>query len=96
VGIGARRLSHNRVRISGAIAPAVPSGRISLQRRSRTGRWHTVARTGARDLSGGRSQYRFTVRRTGSRQSFRAVVVAHDGGRHVPGYSRTLRIARAR
>jgi hypothetical protein len=96
VGIRTARRSHHRVRISGTIWPEVPDGRVSLQRRSRSGHWHTVHRAGARRLSGDRSQYRFTVRRTRARQSFRAVVVAHDGGRHVPGQSRTVRITARR
>jgi hypothetical protein len=96
VGIKTARRSHNRVRISGAIWPQVPHGRVSLQRRSRSGHWHTIRHAKARRLSGARSQYGFTVRRTHGRQSFRAVVVAHDGGRHVPGESRSIRIARKR
>jgi hypothetical protein len=96
VGIKTSRLSHNRVRLSGAIWPEVPAGRVSLQRRSRSRHWHTLRHANARHLSGGRSQYRFTVKRTRSRQSFRAVVVAHDGGRHVPGESRAVRTARRR
>ena len=96
VGIKARRRSHHRVRISGAIWPEVRHGRVSLQRRSRSGHWHTVRHVRAHRLRGGRSQYHVTVRRTRSRQTFRALVVAHDGGRHVPGASRTIRIARRR
>src|SRR5262249_40585396 len=76
-GVKPSRRSHTRVKISGAIWPEVPSGRVSLQRRSRSGHWHTVRHANARHLSGGRSQYGFTVRRTHSRQSFRALVVAH-------------------
>lgn len=90
VGIRARRASHHRVRITGSIRPSLPSGRAYLQRRSRTGRWHTVRRERAH------SGYRFTVRRTHSRQTFRAVVTARDGGRHATGYSRSIRIARRR
>ena len=96
VGIKAARRSHHRVRISGAIWPRVTHGRVSLQRRSRSGHWHTLRHARAHRLSHGRSRYRFTVRRTHRRQTFRALVVAHDGGRHVPGASRTIRIARRR
>jgi hypothetical protein len=87
-GIRTSRRSHHRVRISGTIRPAVPDGVVSLQRRSASGHWHLVrhARAGSR--------YGFTVSRTRSVQTFRTVVVPNDGGRHVRGYSRSVRIAR--
>jgi hypothetical protein len=96
VGIKARRVARKRVRLSGALWPAVPSGRLSLQRQSRSGRWHTLRHAKPRPLSGGRSQYRFTVSRAKHRQSFRVVAVARDGGAHSPGASRVVRIARRR
>jgi hypothetical protein len=96
VGIKTKRVGRKRVRLSGALWPAVPSGRLSLQRRSRSGRWHTLRHEKPRPLSGGRSQYRFTVKRSRSRQSFRVIALAHDGGAHSPGASRVVRIARRR
>jgi hypothetical protein len=87
-GIRTTKLSRHRVRISGTVRPAVPHGVVSLQRRSASGRWHLVrhARAGSR--------YRFTVSRTRGAQTFRTVVVPNDGGLHVRGYSRSVRIAR--
>jgi hypothetical protein len=89
-GIRTSRLSRHRVRISGTLAPAVPHGVVSLQRRSASGHWHTVAHAKARRGS----RYRFTVRRSRRVQAFRTVAVPNDGGLHVRGYSRTVRIAR--
>jgi hypothetical protein len=89
-GIRTSRLSRHRVRISGSLAPAVPAGVVSLQRRSASGRWllvrHAKARRGTR--------YSFTVRRGRHVETFRTVAVPNDGGLHVRGYSRTVRIAR--
>jgi hypothetical protein len=87
-GIRTAKLSRHRVRISGTLRPTVPHGVVSLQRRSASGQWHLVRHAKAR------SRYRFTVRRTRSAQTFRTVVVPNDGGRHVRGYSRSVRIAR--
>ncbi len=93
-GIRTSRLSRHRVRISGTLSPAVPSGVVSLQRRSASGHWHTVAHEKPRSAARSRSQYRFTVRRTRRVQAFRTVAVPNDDGLHVRGYSRTVRIAR--
>ena len=95
-GIRTTRLARHRVRISGTLAPAVPRGVVSLQRQSASGRWHTIAHAGARGASDGRSQYRFTVQRARRTLAFRTVAVPNDDGRHVRGYSRTVRIARTR
>jgi hypothetical protein len=96
VGIKTKRVGRKRVRLSGALWPAVPQGQLSLQRQSRTGRWHTLRHAKPKKLSGGRSQYRFTVTRSKSRQSYRVIVVARDGGAHSPGASKVVRIARKR
>jgi hypothetical protein len=89
-GIRTSRLSRHRVRISGTLRPAVPQGVVSLQRRSSTGRWHLVRHAKARRGT----RYSFTVRRSRHVQTLRTVVVPNDGGLHVRGYSRTVRIAR--
>jgi hypothetical protein len=93
-GIRTSRLSRHRVRVSGTLSPAMPHGVVSLQRQSGSGHWHTVAHAKARRAAHGRSQYRFTVRRTRHVQTFRTVVIPNDGGLHVRGYSRSARIAR--
>jgi hypothetical protein len=92
VGLKTRRLRDRRYRLEGSIWPAVPNGRVSLQRQSRSGRWGPVARTSP--LPGGRSRYRFTVRRRSRAMNYRVVVLARDGGAHVPGTSRTITIRR--
>jgi hypothetical protein len=91
VGLLARRLSGGRVRLQGSVSPAVPRGRASLQKRSPRGRWVVVRRAGVRPLRGGRSRYRFTVRRRGT---YRVVVLPRDDFAHVRGTSRERRISR--
>jgi hypothetical protein len=95
VGLRTTRVDRVRVRLSGTIWPAVPSGRVSLQRRSIDGsRWVLVRRVTPRPLTGGRSRYAFTVRRGLRTRTYRVAVVARDGGAHVPGTSRSLRVRR--
>jgi hypothetical protein len=99
VGIRARKRGRRRARIEGAIWPRVPAGRVSLQKRSPRGRWVVVKRAAARELDATRSRYRFTVRK-GKRKTpaarYRVVVLARDGGAHVPGRSRVVRVASVR
>ena len=90
MGLKTRRLSGGGIRLEGATWPAVPNGRVSLQRQSRSGRWGPVARTKPSPLPGGRSRYRFTVARRSRALNYRVVVVARDGGAHVPGTSRII------
>ncbi len=92
VGLRTKRLSRKRYRLHGATWPAVPNGRASLQRQSRSGRWSPVARTSLSPLSGDRSRYRFTVRRRSRALNYRVVVVPNDGGAHVSGHSRVVRL----
>jgi hypothetical protein len=89
-GVRTAKLSRHRVRVSGTLSPAVPRGVVSLQRRSASGHWHLVRH--AKPRRG--TRYSFTVSRARRAQTFRTVVVPNDGGRHVRGYSRTVRIAR--
>jgi hypothetical protein len=91
VGLRTQRLSGGRVRLQGAVSPAVPRGRASLQKRSPRGRWVVVRRAAVHALRGGRSRYRFTVRRAGT---YRVVVLPRDAFAHVRGTSRERRIAR--
>ena len=94
VGLRSQRLSGKRVRLTGATWPAVPAGRVSLQRQTHSGHWMLVAHAKPTKLSNNRSRYRFTVPRRSRALSYRVVVVAHDGGAHVPGTSRTVRVPR--
>jgi hypothetical protein len=99
VGIRSNRIGRRRARIQGAIWPKVPTGRVSLQKRSPRGRWATVKRAAARSLDANRSRYRFTVRKPKRKRPaarYRVVVLARDGGAHVPGRSREVRVASVR
>ena len=44
VGLKTKRLKRKRVRIEGAIWPAVPNGRVSLQRQTASGKWGFIRR----------------------------------------------------
>jgi len=92
VGATARRTSRRRARIRGSIWPLVTAGRVSLQKRSPRGRWVTVRRKAARRLDANRSRYTFSVKRQKRTARYRVVVLARDGGAHVPGRSRQVRV----
>ena len=86
VGLKTSRVSTRRTRVTGTIWPSVPTGRASLQRQSRSGRWIPVTRTNVTALSGDRSRYSFTVTRSRSRaMNYRVVVNPRDNGLHVSG-----------
>jgi hypothetical protein len=91
VGLRPRRISGGRVRLQGAVSPAVPKGRATLQKRSPRGKWVPLRRARVSALSGGRSRYRFTVRRRGT---YRVVVLPRDNFAHVHGTSRALTLKR--
>ena len=91
VGLRARRISSGRVRLQGAVSPAVPNGRATLQKRSPSGRWVPLRRAGVQPLGGGRSRYAFTVRRGGS---YRVTVLPRDAFAHVRGTSRAITLRR--
>jgi hypothetical protein len=95
VGARVQSLSRRRARVLGTIWPAVSKGRVSLQRRTRSGRWVRVSRRNAQAFDAVRSRYRFTVRRSRRALTYRVVVVARDGGAHVPGTSREVRVRSA-
>ena len=92
VGATARRTSRRRARIRGSIWPLVTAGRVSLQKRSPRGRWVTVRRKAAGRLDANRSRYTFSVKRQRRTARYRVVVLARDGGAHVPGRSREVRV----
>jgi hypothetical protein len=91
VGLRARRISGGRVRLQGAVSPAVPHGRATLQKRSPRGHWVALRRASVHPLAGGRSRYRFTVRRRGA---YRVVVLPRDNFAHVHGTSREVTLRR--
>ncbi len=92
VGARARSTGPRRARVLGSIWPLLPRGRVSLQKRSPRGRWVTVRRQAARALDANRSRYSFGVRRARRAGRYRVVVLARDGGAHVPGRSREVRV----
>jgi len=92
VGARSRSLGRRRARVEGAVWPRVPAGRASLQKQSPTGRWVLVRRARVRDLDANRSRYGFALRRGRRPARYRVVVLARDGGAHVPGTSRELRV----
>lgn len=95
VGLKTSRVSSRRTRVEGAIWPSVPSGRASLQRQSRSGRWIPVARANVSPLSGDRSRYRFTVTRSRTRaMNYRVVVNPRNNGLQVSGTSRVINLKR--
>ena len=65
---------------------------MSLQKRSPRGRWATVRRKAAQRLDANRSRYSFSVKRRKRAGRYRVVVLARDGGAHVPGRSREVRV----
>jgi hypothetical protein len=79
--------------VKGSIWPQTAAGRVSLQKLSPRGRWAVVRRKAAQPLDANRSRYAFTVTR-GKRVAarYRVVVLARDGGAHVPGRSREVRV----
>ena len=88
VGIAARRASRKRVRLRGSIRPATPNGRAVLQRRTSRGGWTFVR---AKDA---RSRYAFVVKKRSRKRVYRVRVIARDGGAHVPGTSRKVKVRR--
>jgi hypothetical protein len=92
VGAAARRISRKRMRLRGAVHPAVPNGRAVLQRRTSRGGWTFVRSSAPRPLRGDRSRYTFEVTRKRATRRYRVRVIARDGGAHVPGNSRTLKV----
>jgi hypothetical protein len=93
VGLKTRRLKRKRVRLEGTIWPAVPNGRVSLQRQSRSGRWGFVKRGRISAFDTNRSRYRIgAISRRSRALNYRVVVIARNGGANVPGTSRTITV----
>jgi hypothetical protein len=94
VRVGVRRQAAGRraVVLSGVVRPAIPQGRVSVQRRTVAGAWVPVARAGFSALPGNRSRYRIRVPRARRTAEVRVVALPNDGGGHDIGYSRTLTV----
>jgi hypothetical protein len=87
-----RSLGRRRARIKGAIWPRVPNGRVQLKKRSPRGRWVVVKRSNAKAFDANRSRYSFTVKRTRKRGLYRVTVLPTDGGAHIAGRSKQVRV----
>jgi hypothetical protein len=93
VGLKTKRLKRKRVRLEGAIWPAVPNGRVSLQRQTASGKWGFIKRGTITALDATRSRYRIpAIARRSRATSYRVVVIARNGGANVPGTSRTITV----
>jgi hypothetical protein len=90
------RKTKRALRVRGTVWPALPAGRASLQRLTRTGRWFPVLRAPLTTTRTDRSSYRFTIWRLKKAARFRIAVVANDGGAHAIGYSRQITVAKIR
>jgi hypothetical protein len=90
------RKTKRALRVRGTVWPALPAGRASLQRLTRTGRWFPVQRAPLTTTRTDRSSYRFTIWRLKKAARFRIAVVANDGGAHAIGYSRQITVAKVR
>jgi hypothetical protein len=86
------RRSGGRVTIRGRVIPATARGVAALQRQSAKGTWLPLKR--ARVGSDGR--YTITLRARRAAMSVRTIGLPHDGGAHVSGTSRTVKIAARR
>jgi hypothetical protein len=86
------RRADGRVVVRGRVIPATAKGVAALQRQSDAGRWLPLQR--ARVGSDGR--YSVTLRARKRAISVRTVGLPHDGGEHVSGTSRTVKIAARR
>jgi hypothetical protein len=92
VGASVRRASRRAVRVRGSVVPAVPRGRAVLQRLTRRGSWVFVRGQDPRKAGANRSRYGFKVRKARGKRIYRVRVIARDGGAHVPGTSRSVRV----
>jgi hypothetical protein len=92
--VGLRRAGSTgrAVVLTGAISPALPNARVSVQRQTLAGRWLPVIRGGVEALGANRSRYRITVRKIRRASMVRVAVLPMDKGGHTLGYSRELRL----
>jgi hypothetical protein len=95
-GLRVTRAGRTAVALAGSIDPAVPSGRVSVQRRAPSGRWVRIRSVRPQPLAANRSRYRVRVKRIRRTAVVRVVVVPNDRGEHANGVSREIRIARRR
>jgi PKD domain len=74
-----RNLRRHRVRLSGSVSPRLNGVRVTLQRRSSTGRWSKLRTAKLHRLGTSRSQFLFVVKRLSRTVRYRIVVPAGTG-----------------
>jgi hypothetical protein len=94
VGAAVVRAGRKNARVRGSSVPATPQGRAILQRRNARGGWTFVKSQAVKRQSATRSRYSFKVKRGKLARRYRVRVIAKDGGEHVPGTSRTVKVKR--
>jgi hypothetical protein len=95
VRTGIRRVERRaggRVVVTGRLTPATSGGVAALQRQGGNGKWVPLRRARV----AGDGTYAITLRARTHPMLVRAVGLAHDGGAHVRGYSRTVKIGARR
>jgi hypothetical protein len=86
------RRADGRVVVSGRLTPATSKGVAALQRQSAAGRWLPLRRAHV----DGDGRYSVTLRARKRAMLIRTVGLPHDGGAHVQGASRTVKVAARR
>jgi PKD repeat protein len=74
-----RNLSGRRVRLSGSVSPRLNGVRVTLQRRSSTGRWSNLRTARLLSYTRTRSRFVFVVKRLSRTVGYRIVVPAASG-----------------
>jgi hypothetical protein len=95
VAVGRTSSTRRSVRLTGVVNPALPAGRATLQRRSRSGGWSLVRRKALATLDASTSTYGFTVRRA-RRAAFYRVKVTAGSGAYLGATSRSLLVGKRR
>jgi hypothetical protein len=83
------RAAGRRVVVRGRVLPATANGIAALQRQSTKGTWVPLRRAHV----GADGRYAVTLRARNRPMTVRTVGLTHDGGAHVQGTSRTVKIA---
>jgi hypothetical protein len=86
------RRADGRVVVRGRVIPATSRGVAALQRQSGAGKWLPLVRARV----GGDGRYSVTLRARKRPMLVRTVGLPHDGGEHVSGTSRTVKVGARR
>jgi hypothetical protein len=83
------RRANGGVTVTGRLTPATPDGTAALQRQSAKGAWLPVRRA----ATAADGTYKITLAPSRRAITIRTVGLAHDGGAHARGTSRTVKVA---